>query len=118
MRHSFSLPEMQNQAISDSGLDRQCVRRQSARFISQERESAENVFEIEEAKIQLQQKPENFRRVSDSTASDLSNNEDTTKNSSSTSTSRVSVGRPLRRVTEKVQSYKEPPINIKMRREK
>lgn len=30
---------------------------------------------------------------------------------------RSSVGRPLRRAAEKVQSYKELPLNVKMRRE-
>ena len=30
---------------------------------------------------------------------------------------RASVGRPLRRAAEKVQSYKEIPLNAKMRRE-
>lgn len=68
--HDFSLPQMQNQAIFDLGLEKH-VRRQSTRFISQKRESTEDLFQIEKVKIQIQHNLEYLKQVLDSPAPDL-----------------------------------------------
>ncbi|WCJ41588.1 Shugoshin C terminus [Euphorbia peplus] len=71
---------------------RRCLRRQSDRFKS---ESNENLFEIEITEPMVEE-------------AEFERNE----------AQRSSVGRPVRRAVEKVQSYKEIPLNIKMRRER
>ncbi|OMO82867.1 hypothetical protein CCACVL1_11715 [Corchorus capsularis] len=97
---------------------RRCLRRQSARFKSQERElSSENLFEIEDVKF--------------AAAANHQLDEDTPMHEADGATplnpsinikeetqrfQRPSLGRPLRRAVEKVQSYKEIPLNVKMRR--
>uniref|UniRef100_A0A5B7BEL4 Putative shugoshin-1 n=1 Tax=Davidia involucrata TaxID=16924 RepID=A0A5B7BEL4_DAVIN len=65
---------------------RRRLRRQSA---SLQQEPTENLFEIEDAKFPVAQPQESQR---------------------------TSIGRPLRKAAERVQSYKEIPLNIKMRR--
>ncbi|KAF3454915.1 hypothetical protein FNV43_RR05363 [Rhamnella rubrinervis] len=107
------------------GNKRRCLRRQSARFKSHERElePTENWFEIEDVKISL----------TESFGNSICNNDDSTplhfptvkeekEEASCASRSeageprRSSIGRPLRKVKQKVQSYKEVPIKVKMRR--
>lgn len=76
------------------------MRRQSARFPTQEQhEALEDLFEIEDAK---------YPEVVAETCG--------LRNQSPRRSSIVS-GRPSRKAAEKVQSYKEVPLNIKMRRE-
>ncbi|CAM8964483.1 unnamed protein product [Rhodiola kirilowii] len=67
---------------------RPCVRRQSARFKSEQRE---NLFEIEDV---------NSRK----------------KSQTPPRRSSIGGGRPPRKAAEKVQSYKEIPLNLKLRR--
>ncbi|GMI96964.1 hypothetical protein like AT3G44960 [Hibiscus trionum] len=74
---------------------RQCLRRQSARLKSQEREPRENLFELDDIGF-----------------ADTPMHED----GPTITSERCSIGRPLRRAAEKVQSYKEFPLNVKMRR--
>ncbi|XP_071696441.1 uncharacterized protein [Rutidosis leptorrhynchoides] len=88
---------------------RRCVRRQSARFASEEQHEPkeENLFEIEDLKIHedgptartIEQKV-----IKSGTKLDPRE------------LHRTSLGRPSRRAAEKIQSYKETPVNIKMRR--
>ncbi|KAL4591599.1 hypothetical protein LXL04_004568 [Taraxacum kok-saghyz] len=70
---------------------RRCVRRQTARFRSQEKE---NLFEIE----------------------DVNMDEGGQTSVDQKESQRMSFGRPSRRAAEKVQSYKETSLKIKMRR--
>lgn len=101
---------------------RRCLRRQSARFKSQEREDIENdLFEIEDVKFTVTQPLDSqIQEEGDQSPLDSSNkttNGQRDDKSEAQDSRRSSVGRPLRRAAGKVQSYKEVPLNIKMRRE-
>ncbi|GKV01300.1 hypothetical protein SLEP1_g13864 [Rubroshorea leprosula] len=81
---------------------RRCLRRQSAMFKSKGQEKSGNLFEIvDAATFAVNQTPDTPMHVKEETR---------------VSSRRCSVGRPLRRAVEKVQSYKEVPLNVKMRR--
>ncbi|KAL0390569.1 UNVERIFIED_CONTAM: hypothetical protein Scaly_0414000 [Sesamum calycinum] len=83
-----------------------CLRRQSASSrIRQPEEPAENLFEIDDAK---------FPVVSPSAEGSLA--EGSCVSELEAQARRTSISRPLRKAAEKVQSYKERPINVKMRR--
>ncbi|KAK1564824.1 hypothetical protein Q3G72_012314 [Acer saccharum] len=92
---------------------RRCLRRQSARFQPKEREPAENFFEIEDTKL-LDTLPPNdpmHEDVSTPAGSSVANKETCSTRSETQVSKRSSIGRPLRRAAEKVQSYKEVPLN-------
>ncbi|KAI4386081.1 hypothetical protein MLD38_004047 [Melastoma candidum] len=97
-------------------------RRQSGRFQTQVLEPEENLFEIEEAKFPITQPGSNKPKPDQESEITCPSPPKEGKESISSSTSvkettkRSSMGRPLRRAAEKVQSYKEIPLNIKMRR--
>ncbi len=84
------------------------MRRQSARFKSHEREATENLFEIEVDKFPAMHEEEpvplnsSIKKVEEEGEICMP--------------LRSSIGRPLRKAAEKVQSYKEPPLKSKMRR--
>ncbi|KAI9195305.1 hypothetical protein LWI28_013664 [Acer negundo] len=95
---------------------RRCLRRQSARFHfqSQEREPAENLFEIEDTKLLDTLPPNDPMHEDFSTpagSSSVANKETCSVRSETQVSKRSSIGRPLRRAAEKVQSYKEVPLN-------
>ncbi|XP_050226856.1 SHUGOSHIN 2-like isoform X2 [Mercurialis annua] len=101
---------------------RLCVRRQSTsaiRFKSQDEESSENLFEIDNVEFPIthQQLQEDDPTLS---SSSIINEEDETCHTSNgaklAQKQRHSIGRPIRKAAEKVQSYKEVPLNSKMRR--
>lgn len=96
---------------------RRCPRRQSARFVSQESEPAENMFEIEETKFPVPRPLKSGPGSSDPSSAE-EDEQDTAPSRAGEleARKRSSIGRPLRRAAEKVHSYKEPPLNIKMRR--
>ncbi|KAL7595877.1 hypothetical protein Lser_V15G29015 [Lactuca serriola] len=75
---------------------RRCVRRQTARFRSEE---DEKLFEIEDVKMD---------EDDGQTSVDQKDGKQSQR--------MLFVGRPSRRAAEKVRSYKETPLNIKMRR--
>ncbi|KAF8039494.1 hypothetical protein BT93_B1883 [Corymbia citriodora subsp. variegata] len=102
---------------------RHCVRRHSARFESQEPEPPENLFEIETAQFPISKPIDNKedKEAAPTTfPSSSSNGEDREDDCASEveekPSRKSSYGRPSRRAAEKVQSYKEIPLNIKMRR--
>ncbi|XP_041022372.1 SHUGOSHIN 2 isoform X1 [Juglans microcarpa x Juglans regia] len=103
------------------GNKRHCLRRQSARFKSEEPEQAEDLFEIEDAKFPVSPVVDDLVHDIGRTSSGLSVKKEDEGNTSlrfeAQQTRRSSVGRPLRRAAEKIQSYKETPINVKMRRQ-
>lgn len=88
---------------------RRCLRRQSARFTSEEHKLKENLFVIKDLKMH-----------EDCDATSKGNIEQEHDKCGSKpepqNLQRMSLGRPSRRAAEKVQSYKEVPLNIKMRR--
>ncbi|KAL0436940.1 UNVERIFIED_CONTAM: shugoshin 2 [Sesamum radiatum] len=85
---------------------RRCLRRQSASSrIRQPEEPTENLFEIDDAKFPVAPSDEGLLADDGSCVSELE-----------AQARRTSISRPLRKAVEKVQSYKERPINVKLRR--
>lgn len=109
-------------AVSDMHfhLCRRCLRRQSARFKSQEQElSMENLFEIEEAKFPITHpldNPMQEKGLKAQCPSSVMKEENFDPENEAQVAERSSLGRLARRAVEKVQSYKEVPLNTKMRR--
>ena len=94
-------------------------RRQSTRFISVKSEPTEDLFEIDDAKFpasQLHDDPMHDNCPTSLGSSGKKANGDGALEVATPEFRRSSIGRPLRRAAEKVQSYKEIPINVKMRR--
>ncbi|XP_010267237.1 PREDICTED: shugoshin-1-like isoform X3 [Nelumbo nucifera] len=100
----------------DDNKSRLCLRRQSTRF--RQLEPTEDLFEIEDVKFPVH--PLLDDQIHDDIP--ISSNSPTTKEEAERKSApkeelrRSSVGRPLRRAVEKVQSYKERPVKIKLRR--
>ncbi|KAK9279572.1 hypothetical protein L1049_013251 [Liquidambar formosana] len=116
-------PSTSFQQAAEKEMDenkRRRLRRQSARFKSQQREPIENLFEIQDAKFPVSQPLDNPMHEDGPTVLGSSVGEEEEQRSASRfearESQRSSIGRPLRRAAEKVQSYKEIPLNIKMRR--
>lgn len=99
-------------------MRRRCLRRQSARFKSQEEKRTENFFEIEDAKFPDSRPLDNPMQEDGLTlpSSAVTKEETSEPRNEAQVAHRSSMGRPLRRAAEKVQSYKEVPLNVKMRR--
>ncbi|XP_002523714.2 SHUGOSHIN 1 [Ricinus communis] len=98
---------------------RRCLRRQSARFKSQEREPSENLFEIEDVTLSITQQLDNPVEEDAQTlpeSSVIKEEETCDSRTEAQVPQRSSLGRPVRRAAGKVQSYKEAPINVKLRR--
>ncbi|KAJ8767815.1 hypothetical protein K2173_020755 [Erythroxylum novogranatense] len=98
---------------------RRCLRRESATFKSQEQEPAEDMFEIEDAKTPETQPLIDHPKQDgpNLSASQVEKEEQTWDHINETQvTQRSSIGRPLRKAAVKVQSYKEVPVKVKMRR--
>lgn len=103
-------PSSTSQQVAEkeaSESKRRCLRRQSAWFISQPHEPTDNLFEIEDVK---------FLVPSCTSVKKGDNDENCAPIFEARESQRTSLGRPVRRAAEKVQSYKEVPRNIKMRR--
>ncbi|KAA3478329.1 Shugoshin-1 [Gossypium australe] len=101
-----------------------CLRRQSAKIRAQEPETSVDVFDVDDVRCLVSSTSDDKVHESGQLSSDSSvKNEQEEGNTSMSTRSeaqelrRVSVGRPLRRAVEKVQSYKEMKLNVKMRRE-
>ncbi|RDX88127.1 Shugoshin 2, partial [Mucuna pruriens] len=90
--------------------NRRRLRRHSTTFKTHEHEPLENLFELEDATYLVTQSRPNMLR---SPYSKAERGENTALR---TEAPRCSFGRPLRRAVQKVQSYKEIPVNVKMRR--
>ncbi|KAK7404795.1 hypothetical protein VNO78_05754 [Psophocarpus tetragonolobus] len=87
--------------------NRRRLRRHSTMVKTHEHEPLENLFELEDATyLVMQSGPNMMRSPSSESENSVSRNE----------TPRCSFGRPLRRAVQKVHSYKEIPVNVKMRR--
>ncbi|GFZ14688.1 hypothetical protein Acr_24g0008780 [Actinidia rufa] len=98
-----------------------CLRRQSARFKSEELKPTEDVFEIDDAQFPVCPLHDGQMEEHGSISMSLSVKNDDKEGSSALSDEvqqlrRSSIGRPLRLASKKVQSYKETPLNIKLRR--
>ncbi|MBA0569077.1 hypothetical protein Golob_006534 [Gossypium lobatum] len=103
---------------------RVCLRWQSAKIRAQEPETSIDVFDVDDVKCLFSSTSDDKVHESGQLSSDSSVKSEQEEGNTSMSTRseaqelrRVSVGRPLRRAVEKVQSYKEMKLNVKMRRE-
>ncbi|KAK2999600.1 hypothetical protein RJ639_023458 [Escallonia herrerae] len=98
-----------------------CLRRQSARLKSHQQEPKENLFELEDVNFPVsRQLGYSMHEEGTSVCSSIEEPEkveNRARRSKSQESQRRSYGRPSRKAAEKVQSYKEVPINTKMRRE-
>ena len=85
-------------------------------------EPTDNLFEIEDLKLPIRSHDNSCSGPTPLTASYTVRNEDHLRDQSvspqhqNLGARRSSLGRPMRRAAEKVNSYKEAPVNIKMRR--
>ncbi|KAB1226783.1 Shugoshin-1 [Morella rubra] len=99
---------------------RRCLRRQSARFKSYEREPTQNLFEIEDATHPVSQSLECSMHEDpvplDSSIIIEEEGENFAPRNEAHLLQRSSIGRPVRKAVEKVESYREAPLKIKMRR--
>ncbi|KAF8370212.1 hypothetical protein HHK36_031743 [Tetracentron sinense] len=116
---SEDLFEIEQKEIVDN--KRPCLRRQSARFKSEQTEPTEDLFEIEDAKFPARPLHDSPMHEDGPASLGLSTRKEekegnATPRCETQELRRSSIGRPLRRAAEKVQSYKEIPLNIKMRR--
>ncbi|KMT02358.1 hypothetical protein BVRB_9g205820 [Beta vulgaris subsp. vulgaris] len=91
---------------------RRCLRRQSMRL--KHPENQDDLFEIDVANSPEKQTMNPEHRKSDSDVVDYETC--LSDSSKGAGAQRLSIGRPQRRAAEKVQSYKDPPLNTKMRR--
>ncbi|QCD88129.1 Shugoshin [Vigna unguiculata] len=89
--------------------NRRRLRRHSTTFKTHEHEPLENLFELEDAYLVTQSGPNTMRSPTSKTERGESSDE---RNKAP----RCSFGRPLRRAVQKVHSYKEVPVNVKLRR--
>ncbi|KAL3838273.1 hypothetical protein ACJIZ3_022864 [Penstemon smallii] len=98
-------------------LDRPCVRRQSARFKAAEQKHDEEMHDIDDTK--LPKHPLLDNPVPEKESSSVKNEDNECSSGpgyESQDIGRPSLCRPSRVAAKKVQSYKEIPINVKMRR--
>ncbi|CAK9164627.1 unnamed protein product [Ilex paraguariensis] len=114
MGHSATSQQAAGEETTES--KRRCLRRQSAGYKSHKQELVENLFEIEDAKFPIgSPMHEDGPAPSVSSVKKEDNDEKSTLGCEARDSKRT-MGRPLRKAAEKVQSYKEIPLNIKMRR--
>lgn len=93
------------------------MRRQSARFIPEKPKPTEDFFDIDDEKFAVSNLCDDMLEKSlPTTSNETSSQNNIACTSDPREIRRSSVGRPMRRTAEKVVSYKEIPLNIKMRR--
>lgn len=98
-------------------LSRPCSRRQSARLKPEEPMATKDLLEIENSNsTSASQCKEIVCEIVPTPSVEREDYGNSSDSSEVQECRRSSVGRPLRRAVEKVQSYKEIPLNIKMRR--
>lgn len=115
--HSKSLgSSRQVQSKEKAGNKRTCVRRQSARFKSEDAERTEDLCEkLPETKFAMCPPPTNSD-LEEGVPSTVRTVKEEGNAPMSHEQGRPSIGRPSRVAAKKIQSYKEIPLNVKMRR--
>lgn len=113
-RSQSMAPTTSSQQAGDKEMaenKRRCLRRQSMR-LRLNHEPPVDLFEIDVANF-----PMSHQTINDKPNSSMKVNQEGLQASSNASEAqRASLGRPLRRAAEKVQTYKEPSLAAKMRR--
>ncbi|XP_076884402.1 uncharacterized protein LOC143533529 [Bidens hawaiensis] len=89
---------------------RRCVRRQTVGFTSQEDEFNENLFEIKDLNVHEYYSP------TSKTITQQKHEKCGLKPKQQQESQRISFGRPPRKAADKIHTYKETPLNVKMRR--
>nr|GLL35005.1 uncharacterized protein LOC109192256 isoform X2 [Ipomoea trifida] len=113
-------PSKHAQPHDNAAKKRLCVRRQSARLKHEQIKAEEDLYPIDDAKDSVHQ-PSNCDSIQENssasacTSSDNGENNHASENEARES-KRPSLSRPSRQAARKVQSYKEIPLNVKMRR--
>ncbi|KAK1394380.1 shugoshin-1 [Heracleum sosnowskyi] len=122
---SLSMGPLTSQQVAENEMaenKRRCLRRQSSRVKSSEQEPKENLFELEDINYSVKQLAESpLHKETETSESKPSikkeqNYENYVRKYDPLELRRYSIGRPARKAAVKVQSYKEVPLNIKMRR--
>ncbi|KAE8682046.1 Shugoshin C terminus, putative isoform 2 [Hibiscus syriacus] len=101
---------------------RVCLRRRSARFKPQESETTEDVFMVDNTNFLVPSRGDDEVHLSGLLSSDSLVKKEPNEGcmipgNEAQVLRRAYTGRPLRRAAEKVQSYKEMKVNVKMHRE-
>lgn len=102
--------------MSSQKFYRHSLRRQSALFRPEKPEPAEDFFDTEDPKFEVSNLCDDMSESLPTASSETSENNACTLDPQVTR--RSSIGRPSRRSAVKVVSYREVPINLKMRRDK
>ncbi|WVZ03826.1 hypothetical protein V8G54_024632 [Vigna mungo] len=110
IRTTVSSTASKNKGKDKAKENRRRLRRHSTTFKTHEHEPLENLFELEDAYLVTQSVPNKMRSPTSKTEKGESSDDLRNK------ASRCSFGRPLRRAVQKVHSYKEVPVNVKLRR--
>nr|GMD37070.1 shugoshin-1 isoform X1 [Ipomoea batatas] len=113
-------PSKHAQPHDNAAKKRLCVRRQSARLKHEQIKAEEDLYPIDDAKDSVHQQSncdsiQENSSASACTSSDNGENNPASENEARES-KRPSLSRPSRQAARKVQSYKEIPLNVKMRR--
>ncbi|XP_019441061.1 PREDICTED: shugoshin-1-like isoform X2 [Lupinus angustifolius] len=120
--HAASGPTNTEQVLAKKNIEKKRLssRRQSARFKPENLEPAIDSFEIDDAKFAISLLCDDMSEKSVPTSSSLNSGQENVENDGCKfdprEIRRSSVGRPLRQSVVKIQSYKEVPLNFKMRR--
>ncbi|XP_019441062.1 PREDICTED: shugoshin-1-like isoform X3 [Lupinus angustifolius] len=115
-------PTNTEQVLAKKNIEKKRLssRRQSARFKPENLEPAIDSFEIDDAKFAISLLCDDMSEKSVPTSSSLNSGQENVENDGCKfdprEIRRSSVGRPLRQSVVKIQSYKEVPLNFKMRR--
>lgn len=111
-------PANTEQVLAERNVEnkRHSLRRQSALFRPEKPEPAEDFFDTEDPKFEVSNLCDDMSESLPTASSETSENNACTLDPQVTR--RSSIGRPSRRSAVKVVSYREVPINLKMRRDK
>ncbi|KAJ8543885.1 hypothetical protein K7X08_025503 [Anisodus acutangulus] len=113
MGHSITSPQAAEKEAAEN--KRRCLRRKSTNSkVQQPEPAAEDLFELEGLAVPFNS-PVHIDGLISSPSSSVEEVKHDKENVAPLSR-RSSIGRPSRKAAEKVQSYKEIPVNIKMRR--
>ncbi|BAT94620.1 hypothetical protein VIGAN_08123900 [Vigna angularis var. angularis] len=119
--HAASIPTNTEPVHAKKNIEnkRKSTRRQTNRFKPENPEPTEDLFVLDDAKFNVSQISDGMSEKCCPTSTIITSGQENNSCSfKSGETRRSSVGRPLRRTVEKVVSYKEVPLNVKMRRDK
>ncbi|XP_019198372.1 PREDICTED: uncharacterized protein LOC109192256 isoform X1 [Ipomoea nil] len=115
-----SRPSKHAEPHDNAAKKRLCVRRRSARLKHEEIKAEEDLYQIDDANNSVHQ-PSNCDSIQENSSASACTSSDNVENNPASEneareSKRPSLSRPSRQAARKVQSYKEIPLNVKMRR--